>query len=123
VSQEFQFSGLELGRGFAIVEQGDGTMENHSMKRSDESASAFTARMTEAGQAVGSHASDAFEEVQAAGKGLMRDYGRIASGEKKRIKKAVRNATAFARENSFVMAGGALVVGLLLGHVMTRRAD
>ena len=85
--------------------------------------SGFSARMTEAGQPVGSHASDAFDEIRAAGKGLVSDYGKVAASEKKRIKKAVRTATAFTRENSFIMAGGALVVGLLLGHVMTRRGE
>jgi ElaB/YqjD/DUF883 family membrane-anchored ribosome-binding protein len=98
-------------------------MENHSAKKSEDASSGFAARMAEAGQAMGSHASDAFDEVRAASKGLVSDYEKIAASEKKRIKKAVRNATAFARENSFLMAGGALVVGLLLGHVMTRRGE
>jgi ElaB/YqjD/DUF883 family membrane-anchored ribosome-binding protein len=104
-------------------QEGENTMENHSAKRTEESASGFATRVAEAGHAVGSHASEALDEVRAAGKGLVSDYGKMAASEKKRIKKAVRTATAFSRENSFVMAGGALVVGLLLGHVMTRRGD
>lgn len=98
-------------------------MENHSARKTVDNHGGFSTRVSEAANAVGSHASDAFEEVRSAGQGLVDDYGRIAASEKKRIKRAVKNATAFARENNFIIAGSALVVGLLLGHVMTRRGE
>lgn len=98
-------------------------MENHSSKKTVEGLGSFTSRASEAAEAIGSHASDAFDEVRSAGQGLVNDYGKIAASEKKRIKKAVKRATAIARENAFFVGGTALAVGLLLGHVMTRRND
>jgi ElaB/YqjD/DUF883 family membrane-anchored ribosome-binding protein len=98
-------------------------MENHSAKKTAEDLGGFATRVSEAANAVGSHASDALDEVRSAGQSLMTDYEKIAASEKKRVKKAIKSATAFARENSFMIAGGALVVGLLLGHVMTRRGE
>jgi hypothetical protein len=86
-------------------------------------AGGFSDRVAEAASAISTHSSDAFDEVKAAGQGLVDDYGQLASRGRKRIEKAAGQISEYAHKNIAVLMIGALSVGIVIGHILTRRDD
>jgi ElaB/YqjD/DUF883 family membrane-anchored ribosome-binding protein len=83
-------------------------------------ASGLADRTSQAAKDLGTHASDAFEDLKSAGQGAIDEYG--ARG-KKQLTQAVSRISDYADSNTALVAGGALVVGILLGHILTRKGE
>ena len=69
---------------------------------------------------LGAHACETFDDLKSAGRGALDDY---AARGKRQISQAAGRISEYADNNTALIAGGAMVLGLLLGHVLTRKSD
>lgn len=80
-------------------------------------------RAGEASKSIGSHASEAFDGLKSAAQELIDDYPATLARGKKQIADAARRVSEYSDRNTGVVVGGALLVGILLGHILTRNRD
>ena len=78
---------------------------------------------TEAAKQLGDHASSALDDLKSAGEGVVNEYGAKLDRTKHQLQDAARRLEKYSDQNTALVAGGALLVGVLLGHVLTRRSD
>jgi ElaB/YqjD/DUF883 family membrane-anchored ribosome-binding protein len=83
-------------------------------------ASGLADRTSQAAKDLGTHASDAFEDLKSAGQEVIDEY---AARGKKQFTQAASRISDYADSNTALVAGGALVVGILLGHILTRKGE
>ncbi len=83
-------------------------------------AAGLADRAAGAAKVLETHAKDALEDLKSAGRSVFDEY---ASRGKKQMGEAVGRISEYADNNTALIAGGALVVGILLGHILTRKSD
>jgi ElaB/YqjD/DUF883 family membrane-anchored ribosome-binding protein len=80
-------------------------------------------RAGEASKSIGSQASEAFDGFKSAAQDLIDDYPAMLARGKKQIEDAARRVSDYSDRNTGLVVGGALLVGVLLGHILTRDRD
>ncbi|MDL2717073.1 MAG: hypothetical protein PT977_04915 [Acidobacteriota bacterium] len=86
-------------------------------------ASGLADRAGEAAKTLGEHASSALGDLKSAGQGIVDEYGDKLAKGKKRLDEAAERVSKYADNNTALVAGGSLVLGILLGHLLTRRSN
>lgn len=77
-------------------------------------------RASDAAKVVGTHASEALDDIKSAGRGVLDEY--TARG-KRQLNQVAGRISEYADHNTALIAGGALVLGILLGHILTRKGE
>src|ERR1017187_2494853 len=80
-------------------------------------------RAGEAAKTFGDHASEAFDDLKSAGQGVVDDYAVTVARGKRQIRETAGRISEYSDSNTALVVGGALLVGLLLGHILTRKAE
>jgi ElaB/YqjD/DUF883 family membrane-anchored ribosome-binding protein len=80
-------------------------------------------RAGEAAKTFGDHASEAFDDLKSAGRGVVDDYAAKVARGKRQIGETAGRISEYSDQNTALVVGGALLVGLLLGHILTRKGE
>jgi len=80
-------------------------------------------RAGEAAKTFGDHASEAFDDLKSAGQGVVDDYATKVARGKRQIREAAGRISEYSDQNTALVVGGALLVGVLLGHILTRKGE
>src|SRR5471030_2224966 len=86
-------------------------------------AAGLADRAGEASKSVGSHASEAFDGLRSAAQDLIDDYPAKLARGRRQIEDAARRVSEYSDRNTGVVVAWALLVGVLLGHILTRNRD
>lgn len=77
---------------------------------------------TEAVRDLGAHASKALDDLKVASQEVMDEYTDRLSRGKRQVQNLARRVEKYSDQNTALVAGGALLIGVLLGHILTRRS-
>ena len=80
-------------------------------------------RAGEAAKTFGDHALEAFDDLKSAGQGVVDDYATKVARGKRQIRETAGRISEYSDSNTALVVGGALLVGLLLGHILTRKGE
>jgi ElaB/YqjD/DUF883 family membrane-anchored ribosome-binding protein len=81
-------------------------------------------RAGEAAKTFGDHASEAFDDLKSAGQGVVDEYAaKVARGRRQIRVEAAGRISEYSDQNTALVIGGALLVGVLLGHILTRKGE
>ncbi len=86
-------------------------------------AQGIAGRAAEAAKELGEHASWALNDLKSAGRGVVDEYSEKLGSRKRQIQDAARRVEEYSDKNTALVAGGTLLIGVLLGHILTRRSD
>ena len=80
-------------------------------------------RAGEAAKTFGDHASEAFDDLKSAGQGVVDDYATKVARGRRQIRETAGRISEYSDQNTALVVGGALLVGVLLGHILTRKGE
>ncbi len=78
---------------------------------------------TEAARDLGAQASKALDDLKATGKDVVDEYTDRLSRGKRQVQDVARRVEKYSDQNTALVAGGALLIGVLLGYILARRSD
>ena len=80
-------------------------------------------RAGDAAKTLGEHVTSALDDLKSASGGVVDEYREKLARAKTRLEDASESISKYADNNTALIAGGSLVLGLLVGHILTRRND
>src|ERR1035437_4491153 len=80
-------------------------------------------RAGEAAKTFGDHASEAFDDLKSAGQGVVDDFATKVARGKRQMREAAGRMRKYSDQNTALVVGGALLVGVLLGQILTRKGQ
>lgn len=85
--------------------------------------SGLAERASDAAKTLGEHATWALDDLKSAGREAVDEYGQKIARGRRQLEEAAGRISKYADKNTALIAGGSLVIGLLLGHILTRNND